>query len=96
MVMTASPCGTYSASQLRVAPENVSLQKEQKCNTFACYTCNEVLLCVLGIRKRKLVTRKDKIKIIKSLPLALSVSREERFEVLACHQTVQQTSSGNS
>jgi hypothetical protein len=32
--------------------------------------------------KRKLGTRKDKIKIIKSLPLALSVSREERCEVL--------------
>jgi hypothetical protein len=46
--------------------------------------------------KRKLATRKDKIKIIKTLPLALSVSREERCEVLACHQTVQQTSSGNS
>jgi hypothetical protein len=46
--------------------------------------------------KRKLATRKDKIKIIKSLPLALSVSREERCEVLACHQIVQQTSSGNS
>jgi hypothetical protein len=47
--------------------------------------------------KRKLATRKDKINIIKSLPLlALSVSGEERCEVLACHQTVQQTSSGNS
>jgi hypothetical protein len=46
--------------------------------------------------KRKLATRKDKIKIIKSLPLALSVSCEERCEVLACHQTFQQTSSGNS
>jgi hypothetical protein len=48
--------------------------------------------------KRKLATQKDKIKIkiIKSLPLALSVSREERCEVLASHQTVQQTSSGNS
>jgi hypothetical protein len=33
--------------------------------------------------KKKLATRKDKIKIIKSLPLALSVSREERCEVLA-------------
>jgi hypothetical protein len=34
--------------------------------------------------ERKLATRKDKIKLIKSLPLALSVSREERCEVLAC------------
>jgi hypothetical protein len=38
--------------------------------------------------KRKLATRKDKIKIIKSLPLALSVSREERCEVLACFHVV--------
>jgi hypothetical protein len=52
----------YSASQSRVALENVDLQKEQKCNTFACHTCNEVRLCVLGIRKRKLATRKDKIR----------------------------------
>jgi hypothetical protein len=42
----------YSASHSRVAPENVGLQKEQKCNTFACHTCNEVRLCVLGIRKQ--------------------------------------------
>jgi hypothetical protein len=34
--------------------------------------------------KRKLATRKDKIKIIKSLPLTLSVNREERCELLAC------------
>jgi hypothetical protein len=32
----------------------------------------------------KLATRKDKIKIIKSLPLALSLSGEERCEMLAC------------
>jgi hypothetical protein len=37
----------YSASHSRVAPENVGLQKEQKYNTFACHTCNEVRLCVL-------------------------------------------------
>jgi hypothetical protein len=37
----------YSASHSRVAPENVGLQKEPKCNTFACHTCNEVRLCVL-------------------------------------------------
>jgi hypothetical protein len=35
----------YSASHSRVAPENVGLQKEQKYNTFACRTCNEVRLC---------------------------------------------------
>jgi hypothetical protein len=33
--------------------ENVGLQKEQKCNTFACHTCNEVRLCVLGIREKE-------------------------------------------
>jgi hypothetical protein len=43
----------YSASHSRVAPENVSLQKEQKYNTFSCHTCNEVRLCVLGIRKKE-------------------------------------------
>jgi hypothetical protein len=43
----------YSGSHSRVAPENVGLQKEQKYNTFACHTRNEVLLCVLGIRKTK-------------------------------------------
>jgi hypothetical protein len=42
----------YSASHSRVAPENVGLQKEQKYNTFVCHTCNEVQLCVLGIRKK--------------------------------------------
>jgi hypothetical protein len=40
-------------SHSRLAPENVGLQKEQKCNTFACHTCNEVRLCVLGIRKKE-------------------------------------------
>jgi hypothetical protein len=43
----------YSASHSRVAPENVSLQKEQKGNTFVCHNCNEVRLCVLGIRKKE-------------------------------------------
>jgi hypothetical protein len=43
----------YSASHSRVAPENVGLQKEQKFNTFACHTCNEVWLCVLRIRKKE-------------------------------------------
>jgi hypothetical protein len=28
-------------------------KKEQKYNTFACHTCNEVRLCVLGIRKKE-------------------------------------------
>jgi hypothetical protein len=43
----------YSASHSPVAPENIGLQKEQKCNTFACHTCNEVRLCVFGIRKKE-------------------------------------------
>jgi hypothetical protein len=46
--------------------------------------------------KRKLATRKDKIKIMKTkrygyatcLPLTLSVSGEERCEVLACFHVV--------
>jgi hypothetical protein len=37
--------------------------------------------------KRKLATQ-DKIKIMKSLPLALSVSREQRCEVLACFHVI--------
>jgi hypothetical protein len=43
---------------------------------------------VCEFAKRKLATQKDKIKIIKSLPLALSVSREERCDVLACFHVV--------
>jgi hypothetical protein len=43
----------YSASHSRVALKNVGLQKEQKYSTFACHTCNEVWLCVLGIRKKE-------------------------------------------
>jgi hypothetical protein len=43
----------YSESHSRVAPENVGLQKEQKYNTFAFHTCNEVRLYVLGIRKKE-------------------------------------------
>jgi hypothetical protein len=66
------------------------LQKEQKCNTFVCHTCNEVRLCVLGTRKKEVgnTKRYDKIKIIKSLPFMLSVSGEERYEVLACFHVV--------
>jgi hypothetical protein len=83
---------TYRASHSRVAPENVGLQKEQKCNTFVCHTYNEVRLCGLWIRKKEVGNTKrsnnDKIKIIMSLPLTLSVSREERCEVLACFHVV--------
>jgi hypothetical protein len=58
-LMLCSICiKTYSASHLRVAPDNVGLQKEQKCNTFACHTHNEVRLCVLGIRKKEVSNMK--------------------------------------
>jgi hypothetical protein len=40
--------------------------------------------------KRKLATRKDKMKIIKSLTQALSVSSKERCEMLACFHVVVQ------
>jgi hypothetical protein len=43
----------YSVSRSRVAPENVGLQKEQKYNTVACHTCNEMWLCVFGIRNKE-------------------------------------------
>jgi hypothetical protein len=95
MNILALPISLYSASHSRVDPENVCLQKEQKYNTFACHTCNEVWL-FWEFAKRKLAKRKDKIKIIMMirdgyatcLPLALSVSREERCEVLACFHVV--------
>jgi hypothetical protein len=45
--------GLYSASHSRVAPENVGLQKEQKCNTFAYHACNEVRLCAMWILKKE-------------------------------------------
>jgi hypothetical protein len=45
-------------SHSRVAPENDGLQKEQKCNAFAFHTCNEVRLCVLGIRKNEVGNKK--------------------------------------
>jgi hypothetical protein len=47
--------------------------------------------CVFGKFAKKEVgntKREDKIKLIKGLPLALSVSREERSEVLACFHVV--------
>jgi hypothetical protein len=50
---TLSDLRLYIASHSKVAPEHVGLQKEKKCNTFACHTCNEVRLCVLGIRKKE-------------------------------------------
>jgi hypothetical protein len=34
----------YSAPHSKLAPENVGLQNEQKYNTFACLTCNEMWL----------------------------------------------------
>jgi hypothetical protein len=49
----------YNASHSRVAPENVGLQEDQKYNTFVCHTCNEVRLCVLGIRKKEVGNKKS-------------------------------------
>jgi hypothetical protein len=57
--MTSTISDMYSASHLRVALENVGLQKEQKYNTFACHTCNEVWLCVLWIRKKEVGNTKS-------------------------------------
>jgi hypothetical protein len=48
----------YSASHSLVASENVGLQKDQKYNTLAFHTCNEVRLCVLGIRKKEVGNKK--------------------------------------
>jgi hypothetical protein len=41
----------YSAPHSWVAPENVGLQKEQKYNTFASHTCNEMRLCQRAAKK---------------------------------------------
>jgi hypothetical protein len=49
-----SVCGSvnHSASHSRVAPENVGLQKEQKCNAFEFIPVMKCG-CVLGIRKKE-------------------------------------------
>jgi hypothetical protein len=52
----------YSASHSRVAPENVGLQKEQKCNTFAFIPVMKCGCVFWEFAKRKLVTWKDKTK----------------------------------
>jgi hypothetical protein len=86
----------YTASHSRVAPKNVGLQKEQKNNTFTFIPVMKCGCVFCEFAKRKLATRKDKIKIIKTkregyatcLPLALSVSREDRCEVLACYHVL--------
>jgi hypothetical protein len=84
----------YSASHLWVAPENVGLQKERTYNTFACHTCNEMRLCVLGIRKKEVGNMKDKDnkdgkrRLRNLLSAHVSVSHEERCEVLACFHVV--------
>jgi hypothetical protein len=54
----------YSASHSQVAPEIVGLQKEQKCNTFAFISVMKCGCVFWEFAKRKLATRKDKIKII--------------------------------
>jgi hypothetical protein len=78
------PTDIIQCVPLGLAPENVGLQKEQKCNTFAFIPVMKCGCVFWEFAKKKLATRKDKIKIIKNLPLSLSVSREERCEVLAC------------
>jgi hypothetical protein len=79
----------YSASHSRVAPENVGLQKY---NTFACHTCNEVRLCVLGIRRKQDKNNQHEKRRLRNLQLKVecSVSMADFG-----YQTVQQTSSGN-
>jgi hypothetical protein len=52
----------YSASHSRVAPEHVGLQKEQKYNTFACHTCNEVRLCFFFVNSQKGSWQHEKIR----------------------------------
>jgi hypothetical protein len=46
----------------RVAPENVGLKKEQKCNTFALIPVMKCGYVFWGFAKRKLATRKDEIR----------------------------------
>jgi hypothetical protein len=52
----------YSASHSRVAPENVGLQKEHKFHTFAFIPVLKCGCVFWEFAKRKLVTRKDKIR----------------------------------
>jgi hypothetical protein len=89
----------YSASHSLVAPENVGLQKEQKYNTFLCHTCNEVRLCVLGIRKKEVgnTKRQDKDNQHEKRWLCnLQLKVECSVSTAGFgHQTVQQTSYGN-
>jgi hypothetical protein len=85
-----------SASHSRVAPENVGLKKNKTAihlHVIPVMKCG----CVFWeFAKRKLVTRKDKIKTIMTkrygyatfLPLAFSVRCEVRCEVLACFHVV--------
>jgi hypothetical protein len=49
----------YSASQSRVAPENVDLQKEQKYNTFAFIPVMKFGCVFWEFAKRKLATREN-------------------------------------
>jgi hypothetical protein len=52
----------YIASHSRVAQENVGLQKEQKCNTFAFIPVIKFSCVFWEFAKRKLVIQKDKIR----------------------------------
>jgi hypothetical protein len=72
------------------SPENVGLQKEQKHNTFACHTRNEVRLCFGNSQKGSWQHEKRWLRKLQ-LNVECSVST-----VGFSDQTVQQTSSGNS
>jgi hypothetical protein len=52
----------FSASHSRVAPENVGLEKEQKCNTFAFIPVVKCGCVFWEFAKRKLATQKEKIR----------------------------------
>jgi hypothetical protein len=52
----------YSASHSLVAPENVGLQKEQKCITFVFIPVMKCGCVFWVFAKRKLATRKDKVR----------------------------------
>jgi hypothetical protein len=78
----------YSASHSRVAPKMLVYKKNKSTIHLHVIPVMKCGCVFCEFAKRKLATRKDKIKIIKSLPLALSVSREERCEVLECFHVV--------
>jgi hypothetical protein len=61
-MISSKQSSKYCASHSRVALENVGLQKEQKCNTFAFMPVIKFGFVFWEFAKRKLVTRKDKMR----------------------------------